>query len=336
MSSHDEIEKVFRELMLAANPSRQAELLNTFRTTPGINFNEVVSMAMRANPFLKLPRDAYVGMSYSGGLNQLFMIKQLAQAAQGRRICVFCMPKSGSSFTQSAIEATLSLPFVSLISHAETPSALGINGREQELDELAILKAFLVTGGNFVAQHHTLCTPYLCHLLRFYGIRPVITTRNVYDAIVSADDMFMTWRKTSDWMSDSMIMLPISYQGKSMEERLSILARTLGYWLIRFYLSWKRCEREKMVGPLWLNFEEDILKKSPFLDKATRFFDLDADQTQRLANYVSSPDKSKSRINKGISGRGVIVPSAVKQMLVDYADLFADELSSEDMKVLFG
>lgn len=336
MSSDSEIGRLFQELMLTANPSRQTELLNALRTMPGINFNEVVSVAMRTNPFLGLSREAYIGNSYSKALNELFMIKQLAHATQGLRICVFCMPKSGSSFTQSAIEATLSIPLVSLISHAGNPSALGINGREQELDELAILSAILASGGSFIAQHHTLCTPYLCHQLRFYGIRPVITVRNVFDAIVSADDMFLTWRKTCDWMSDPMITLPVNYQSKSIEERLSILARTFGFWLVRFYLSWKRCERERMVSPLWLYFEEDILNKTPFTGKIARFLNLNADQTQRLAGYVNNPDKSRSRINKGVSGRGAVVPPAAKQELVDYAMLFADEFSPQDMKALFG
>lgn len=336
------IEQVVRDLVLATDRGAQTALKQELKAYPDQADRGLVE-AMRRNPFVQLTAseiaDFEMRRRYEAAEKDLMILRQFATQLGGRRIAVFAMPKSGSSLVQSGISHAARLPLLSLTSVAgdggRASSRLGMNGREQELDELAILLQSYRTHGNWVAQHHTRFTPYLGSQISLYRITPVVTVRNILDAIVSMDDMMMGWRSTSGWWSDPPHGCPLDYHELEPDERLTILAQDFGIWLISFLVSWRRapacgCE------PLIISYERDVLDPPALAQRLAdhlRFGDTERAELQR---FLTAPGDSKVRFNKGVAGRGARVPQAAQAMLIAHAERFHADLGNAGMELLFG
>jgi len=271
----------------------------------------------------------------------LIAARHRAMRAGAPRYVVFCMPKSGSSFVQSALTHALQLPFVSLTSFGtpEVSSMFGMNGREQELDELAVLKCALTAPQGFVAQHHTRYTPYLALQMGAYGLTPVVTVRNILDALVSYDDMMMEWREGAGrepWISDGPFVLPRNYPELAAEDRYRVIGATLGTWLLQFHVSWVRSARlDLMKPPLVIRYEEDVLDPESLTRRLGEAFELDGAQRERLRAFAEDPDRGLSRFNVGRAGRGrERIPDDVRRSLLAYARTFEAELPPDDIAYL--
>jgi hypothetical protein len=296
------------------------------------------------NPFFRLTETE--AQALTAGLERepmagLIAARHRAMADQAPRFVVFCMPKSGSSFVKSALAHALDLPVVSLTSFGNTQisSIFGMNGREQELDELALVKSALAAPKGFVAQHHTRCTPYLTLQLDLFGLRPLVTLRNIPDALVSFDDMMMKSRAVGDpqaWTFDSPFALPAAYATLEPEARYSIIGASLGPWLIQFHLSWLRCARLGLVSPVVVRYEEDVRDPARLTKRLGEAFGLDDAQRARLIAFAEHPDPARSRLNVGRSGRGrECIPADVRDSLLAYARAF-DEIPPDDIAYLLG
>ena len=273
-------------------------------------------------------------------------MRYAAQNTPGLRICVFCMPKSASSFVQTTMNKTFSSPQPSLVSVAlgGTTSAIGMNPREQELDELAIIQANILFQ-SYVAQHHTRANPYLGTMLNNYGIIPFVTIRNIPDCLISLDDMIMKWinsesvegRQGLAWFNTGG---RFSYKYCEMEqsERLTHIIDTWAKWYIEFFVSWKRMAMTQVVKPIFITYENDILNSGAgLIQKLTSIFNLSDEQKQRLTEHCQSPDKDSSRLNKGIAGRGQqAITSDDLARIYRMAKPCADELSDNEIQLLFG
>jgi len=298
------------------------------------------------NPFFRLTdKEAAAlrtGIGNETPLAGLVSARHEATRASSSRYVICCMPKSGSSFLKVALQAALELPTVSLTSfgNTEISSLFGMNPREQELDELALVKATLVAPQGFIAQHHTRYTQYLALQIRAYSLTPIVTLRNIPDALVSFDDMMLAWRTESGpegWKGDTPFALPRHYPELSPDVRIRLIARSLGVWLIQFHLSWLRGRRQGLVSPLVIRYEEDILNPPRLIARLSKSLGLDAGQTQRLRAFAERPDPERSRLNVGKAGRGrERVPEEVVAFLRDYASTFADEIPQADMASLLG
>ncbi len=343
----NEFDAILSRLLLEQDPVNQRKLMNELRCSSG-DYDRAIFIAQRSNPFLNLDRNEINDINerkvYYSEERIYLLNRQLAALSSGRRLAVFSMPKSGSSFVQSAIQAATKLPFVSLITMTSrnTPqlSDFGINGREQELDELAIILQTIRENGSWVAQHHTRFTPFLGQQLRFFNIRPIVVVRNIFDTIVSMDDMIMGVRpetNTIDWKYDPFFPLPFNYPEISQSDRLTLLCESFGRWQINFYISWMRGIREKLSSPLFVRYEENISgNRTDFAERISNFCDFNAQEVKLLLRYIDSPNKVRSRMNKGESGRGQIIGKAARDDLVRYFERFSYETSSSDYDVLFG
>jgi hypothetical protein len=293
------------------------------------------------NPFLRLAEDevdAIRRIARPEMLGDLVALRDAATRSRAPKYAVFCMPKSGSSFIQSALQHSLQLPFVSLTSFTNpgASSAFGMNGREQELDELAVMKAVLQNPAGFVAQHHTRCTLYLASQMQLFGIRPIVTIRNILDCIVSFDDMMLQWRADQgDVRLDPQFALPLDYERRPPEARYTLLAHGFGIWLINFYLSWRRGIRQGSADPLLIRYEDDVLEPDRLIEVLSRHLDLDPVQRARLGAFVERPDRERARLNVGRKGRGeALLPEHLKAFLADHVAMFADELTAGEIRYL--
>ena len=275
-------------------------------------------------------------------LSHILELRAAAQDSVGCRLCVFSMPKSGSSFVQTSLKKSLKIPLMSLTSLSFNSSALGANPREQELDELAIIFSNIVSK-SYVAQHHTRASKYLCTLLRNYVIAPIVCFRNIPDCLVSNLDMC---EQSLDVTSDVLPLniwfnyggrIPNSWNQMSRSEKMDCTINSFAKWYIEFFISWKRAALCKQASPLFVWYELDILNGSNGLvEKMENWLKLNQGQKDLLSAYISNPDKTLSRFNKGISGRGV-EELTVEQYsrILQIAKPFAGELTENECRLLF-
>jgi len=252
-------------------------------------------------------------------------------------ILVACAPKSASTFIQAALIKALGLPQACLFTATfdwASAARLGAALREQDPDELSMMRNGLNQRG-YVAQHHTRCSPYQARLLETYNVRPIITHRNIFDTVVSMDDMVMEWRSVANadgYFADAM---PTNYQTLPREDRLLILAQRWTPWLVQFFVSWKKCERAGLTKPLWIAYETDFLGDKQVL--ATRIADhigRDRADPDKIAAALEDTSEAKAkRINQGIAGRGRDLPSEVREHILSAAGYYADD---EDLTPLIG
>jgi hypothetical protein len=333
----------FSRLLRSASPTEQLRLRQPLKGDQ--DYFVAIAAAYLDNPFFQLTDDEAAVLAEKvrpEGIAHLIAARHEAMNVASPKYVVFCMPKSGSSFVQSALEHALELPKVSLTSfgNTELSSHFGMNPREQELDALALVKAAIMhRATGFVAQHHTRYTEYLARQIQAYRMTPIVTIRNILDAIVSFDDMMLAWRAGKDpeaaWMGDSPFALPLDYPQLAPEARCRLLAHSLGVWLIQFHLSWLRCRRQGYVSPVVIRYETEVLDPPRFVGTLTGALGLTESQAARLRAYAEHPDRNRSRLNVGRAGRGrERVPDDARAFLLDYAQMFAAEIPQDDIRDL--
>jgi hypothetical protein len=328
-------------LVRSHEPEEQLRLREPLRGDG--DYYDSIAAAYFRNPFLRLTEEevAVLAQRLPPRLGELVTSREAAARSSAPKVAVLCMPKSGSSFVQTALQHALDVPYFAVTSfgHPRMSSFFGMNSREQELDELALAKAVLCAPNGFVTQVHTRYSQYLALQLRAYGVTPIVTVRNVLDCIVSFDDMMMRWRSgpgPDPWISDTQFTLPLDYPKLEPGRRYDILARSFGVWLVGFYLSWKRCERQGLIRPTVVRYEDAILQRERFVEVVAGAVPLSEAQQRRLVDYAAQPDRERSRLNVGRRGRGrEQVPADIRDRLVEYAGWFSDELSPEDIAYLF-
>ena len=334
-------EEAIQHLLASADPKAQMAL-RPFVHGPDYDF--IMAQLYLANPFLRLTDDEVQRLGdepRAAAWRRLIELRHAASRPGAPRHVVFCMPKSGSSFVESAVRVALGTPAVSLTGFGlgRFASFHGMNSREQELDELALVKAITLNPNGFVGQCHTRGSKYLARQAELFGLTPIVTVRSVLDCIVSFDDMIMAGRAGKTdlvWTNDTQFSLPFDYDEREPEARYEILARSYGVWLIAFYLSWRRCERHGFMTPLTLRYERDILDKGRFVKALSTHLGLAAEPKARLAQYAETPDPARARLNVGVRGRGEKLPPSAKAFLRDYAAVFKDELTADEIEYLVG
>ncbi|MCM2476500.1 hypothetical protein HGO38_23935 [Rhizobium sp. CG5] len=252
-------------------------------------------------------------------LSELVLRARLtASRARQPNILLACAPKSASTFIAAALCKALGVGQVSLALPTYTPyssSMLGANLRNQETDELALMRHGL-NGAGYVAQHHVRCTPYLCRQIELYNIRPIVTIRNYFDTLMSLDDMFMEWRQAKQsgnphYFDDG---LPADYTAMDPVDRYHLLVDANCIWYVQFLLNWRKCEAAGLVKPLWVSYEKDFLgDKAGLGERIADFVGREFVNPQRIAEtFGDTSNGKKLRLNKGVSGRGSDIPSVIR------------------------
>lgn len=241
---------------------------------------------------------------------QASIIRMLHFFTRRKIILVACMPKSGSTY--------LTNQFKNLAGCADVPFVPSYDRREQELSGSKIFwLCLLLPHKNLIAQHHVRCSQNTLDLINWFDIKTVVLTRNIEDIILSACDHFdneSTVSPMSFWNDE--LLKSAEDAGQS---RFSILFRTMGPWLVNFYLTWKFLApklREKHK-PIFLKYEDFYSDEA--LNFALLFKNL---QLRNLRSYSSAKD-TKTRFNKGQVGRGMAELSKDDAALRAWQDLQA-------------
>lgn len=207
----------------------------------------------------------------------------------GRYVFLAAMPKSGSSFLSRALERALD--------YRHSYLAFDYQNVEQELYLPRVLDAY---GEGTVVQQHLKGNEPNLRILREFGIRPTVQTRNVFDIVVSLRDHLI--RERLDNIPT--LFVPPSYPELTRDRQLDIITSIFAPWLILFYVSWKRAEMEHGCELLWLRYEDCVDDWAAAIKRVAAFYGLE-DQLSDIGNAIDgSLSDPRSRVNKGVVGRG--------------------------------
>ncbi len=268
---------------------------------------------------------ARIRETYREGAKQLSLydlnIMRLFLGSKATKVAICCMPKSSSTFIQTSLRRLEQARFDMVHLHTPYMNPDFVSGlsREHEIDELALL-ILEQRRVNWVSHMHTKWTPYTEKVFRAYGIRPIITYRNIFDCLVSMDDMLM--KREVDGFP--MVRLPRSYLTLPEADRLSFLTLYAGPWYIDYVVSWSRCR----LPTLRLDYDRDVIGFGTRTAVALRDhigLDIDID-TFAKAFELDEEARKTDRFNKGVSGRGESIPQTARDGLRRLADVYRDEV----------
>lgn len=260
---------------------------------------------------------------HSLDLSTLNMMR-LYRKSRARKIAICCMPKSGSTFILTSLKRLEKFRFHYGYLHVPyaNPSFVDAVPNENEIDELALLIHEMLDRPTLV-HTHTKSSPHTDKLLFTHGYKPIVVQRNIFDCIVSMDDMAL---KEVNFPGFGMFHPPKGYNDMPREDRLAFLTQLVGPWYIDFIVSWSRTR----LKPVFLNYDADILGfdegTADKLRTGLKLDDITTAEMMEAFQLKTDHDKRKARLNKGESGRGADIPQEVRDAIRRLADVYASEV----------
>lgn len=225
-------------------------------------------------------------------------------------ILLACQPKSASTF--------LSAYLSNLGGGNPYRFVHGYGRREQELDELWLLRAKIKRGRFLVGQHHIRHSGETERLIRRYDMSVVVLYRNLFDAVASLRDHI----RREDHVQ------PMFYMTKEMaalpDRDLEVaLARFAIPWYLNFFMSWRDYK-----NAIFVDYEE---MRTDAERTAKGILDSFGLKTQ---NRPADLEKLRqaTRFNSGVAGRGAeIAPEAI-QLIRDQVNFYLRFVEDEYLK----
>jgi hypothetical protein len=216
-----------------------------------------------------------------------------------RRESVFlaCMPKSGSTFLKRALlEVTGFSP--AYLSYA-------FERNEQDLYFPALVDR--ATGPNLKLMH-------------WFGIRPVILVRNLFDTVVSIRDYLFAegfQKFPSLYVTERMADL-------SPERQLDLLITHALPWYFNFYVSWFDSCRTGSIDAMWLSYDDLIQDWPAGIRTVLEFYGIPASEEhiRTALEHLRSGDPSDIRLNVGVTGRGAGLSEAQRDRIREQAAFY--------------
>lgn len=244
--------------------------------------------------------------------------------SKAEKVAVCCMPKSGSTHLLTSLQRVPGRPKLQtayLHKPYRNPDFVGALSAEHEIDELSLLLLEL-SGRPWVSHMHTKWTPYTEKVFKSYRIKPIVVSRNIFDAIVSMDDML----RKGQVDGFPMIRTPQDYARIPEPERLAFLCEYVGPWYLDYVVSWSRMEGEHLA----LRYETDILGFGPHtMQKLRDFLGWHEVTDEGFAEAFEALDEDRrrrSRINQGVTGRGERIPAESRDRLRKLARIYELEV----------
>jgi hypothetical protein len=191
------------------------------------------------------------------------------------------MPKSASSTLSHRLAAAGGVP----------ETNLGEPNRESDFLQLGRLVEERARG---LAHQHVHATPRTLELISIFDLQVVVHTRNVFDAIVSLRDHFL-----SGEMSNPIGYVPDHFTELDSEQQLLFVTDLAAPWLLGFVKSWEEAEQNGTTV-IWTDFETvssrpGLAARSVIASTGSRIHE------SELAAAVAGPPR---RFNVGRAGRG--------------------------------
>ena len=248
---------------------------------------------------------------------------RLFRRKKGLKVAICCMPKSGSTYLMTSLVRVKGLDARITYVHVpyDNPSFVDAEGRENELDELGLLRGEMMPG-NFVTQAHLKSSIYTDRSFAGLGYKVIVVQRNIFDCLVSMDDMI----HKGEMGGFGMFRPPATYREMDREDRLNLITRYVGPWYIDFAVSWVRTQ----LKPLYLSYEQDVLGFSEHTVEKIRAFlnipQIPAEEFFDAFKLKEDKHKKLARLNKAVAGRGQEIPEQARLALLELAKPYEEEV----------
>ncbi len=232
-------------------------------------------------------------------------IKEKLQPFCTETLLFTCFPKSASTYITKTLSKITGFDLAVLVSS---------EGRSEQQLDLARLSQNLFRP--VIAQHHLRANLANLELMHLFAIKPVVHTRNIFDAIIS----FKEFQEVLVDPDNSMAFITDQFRTLPEQEKFDFIIDHVCPWYIHFHVSWAEFDARFNLDLLWTTYEE-FIKDPPALFKRI----LDSYKIEKSHEEISraledAPSKESTRFNKGVEGRGqeVLSPDQchrVKQLI---------------------
>lgn len=278
-------------------------------------------------PALPIDFQAFVNVALGNASNRKTLSLEQVKSIIKDRYDVFAVvatPKSGSTFLSNVLAKSQGLPDIRL--------CYAYSSNEQDLYLPALVTA-ASTGA--VSQMHMKATPHNVQLLNFFGIRPIVLTRNIFDSVESlARDLRKklfspTLGKGVDGYSFTWLTQDIS--DLNDEQLIDFVIDFALPWYVNFYVSWRSFANEGIINPLFLRYE-DLMKDKK--KEVTRIIEeiavdpIELDTSILEKNYIAESlaiSRGTGESGLGINRLTSSQINAVKKLLAYYPGIDFDE-----------
>ncbi|CAH1077466.1 sulfotransferase domain-containing protein [Candidatus Nitrotoga sp. 1052] len=209
-------------------------------------------------------------------------------AARGRHILISCFPKSGSTLLLKSL--------CKITGFQNWPMVFEYGGNEQDLFLPSIIDAYSM---DTITQQHVRATDTNLRLIKNYGFKVVILTRNIFDTLISLHDHLL-----SESLDMPMGYLNENYRTLTFEQRLDFLVDVVTPWYLNFYASWSQVNTYLDSNDfLWITYDELINDKNGTIFQLLSKFGF-YDDKEKVLGSLAELKSEDTRLNVGISGRG--------------------------------
>lgn len=290
---------------------------------------DLLAQAATINPFSvpRLPPNVQATAIFPvhAWAKSIAMARMVAANHRATRILVASAPKTGSTFLVGALQRAYKLNRVSLTmlsTEAYGHVQFGGRLRDHDVDELALLSTSYLPNG-YVAHHHMIATPFLGEQVKLYGVTPIVTRRNLFDALVSYDEHIMRQRGKTHYLPYLHWGFPETWFDMEFDDRLDYLLDSQLPWYTRYYASWRLAEQEGHIDPLWIDYEKDVLgSKQALAQKLAERVEGSEASIRTVAKELSHDGYSSEQFNKGVAGRGAKITGKNRRKIEDFIHRF--------------
>ncbi len=232
----------------------------------------------------------------------------------GRMIVVSSMPKSGSTFLTRSIAA--------VTGYEHSYLACSYGNVDQEIYLPKVIDAY---GRGTVTQQHFKANDHNLELLKFYGIRPVVLVRNLFDVLVSVRDHLV---------NENLHNLPGAHVPDrlldlSVERQIDFIVDLIAPWYIGYIASWARAEANGFPF-LWMSYEDAVADWPGAVSQVLSFYGITRprDAVVSAVESVRQGPQKKNRFNRGIVGRGsTILSSRQRERVIRLTEYYCCDFS---------
>ena len=226
--------------------------------------------------------------------------------SQSSHVLIACFPKSGSTYLCKVLADLTGMQRTNFAQARE-------HGwyAEQDLYERT-LRAHRRTPA--IVHQHVQGTPPNVHLLKQYGIRPVILVRDIADTLLSLHDHL-----DREGPAVPTGYVPRHYFNMRHDERLTYLIRMHLPWYFHFLVSWQDAASD--IPQKWISYEQLFADRVTTIHEVCDHVGLEvttAEIQQSLATLDADADATRKNVAK--AGRGASLPEEHRQAICELAD----------------
>jgi hypothetical protein len=212
----------------------------------------------------------------------VLMLNRQPVPTEHLHLLIAAMPKSASTFLESALAAIPGLAHCNLV-----PS---FDWREQEIGRAELV---MHHHEHYFAKCHLRFSGQTLELMQHYGLKVVVTSRNLFDVVISLCDHY----RKGDFQP--MAIPPANVRELDDPSLQDFVINFVVPWLIVFHVSWQRCP----LPVFRLSYETLVQNPEGTLRDLLHFSGVEL-PGEVIDQAVFQAKERKERFNRGTTGRG--------------------------------